>query len=145
MRSIGLRLQRLLPAAVVLVTMSCGAHVPGAAVTRPPGATAKVSGVVLTAPTCPADPVYHACRPRPLADVEVQARSASAAVMASARTGADGRYTLQVGPGSYLLVVVTTGVFPRCPHVRVSAVSGTAIRADITCDTGLRLPGPPAA
>jgi hypothetical protein len=89
--------------------------------------------------------VYHACRPRPLGDAEVQARSASAAVMASARTGADGHYSLKVGPGSYLLVVVTTGVFPRCPHVQVSAVSGTAIRADITCDTGLRRPGPPAA
>lgn len=118
---------------------------PGAAATRPPGATAKVVGVVLAAPTCPADPVYHACRPRPLGHVEVQARSAGAAVKASTRTGADGHYTLQVGPGSYLLVVVTTGAFPRCPHVRVSAVSGTAIRANITCDTGLRSPGPPSA
>jgi hypothetical protein len=124
-----------------------GPATPGATGTRSPGATAVISGVVAASPTCPADPVYHACRPRPLPDVEVQARSPGAALIASVRTGADGRYSLRLGPGSYLLVVVTTQVLPKCPPVPVSVRSGSAaaIRADINCDTGMRPVSGPAA
>lgn len=169
-RSIAPYLQRLLPAVVVLATVSCGARAPGTTVpaapaapgtTAPaatpttsaaPGATptrsarasSVIFGVVQAGPTCPVDPVYHACRPRPLGDVVVQARSPSSVLMASARTRADGHFSLQLGPGSYVLVVVITQLFPRCPRLTVSIGSGTAIRADIKCDTGLRQPGPPA-
>jgi len=172
-RSIGPYLRRLLPAAVVLLIVSCGTSVPGATAsgasgasaqsatpgatatpaqsaassgtaTRPPAATAVISGVIQASPACPADRVYHACRPRPLGNVEVQARSPSAGVTASALTEADGHYSLRLGPGSYLLVVVITQVFPRCPQVPVSVGSGASIRANITCDTGLRHLGPPA-
>jgi len=102
-----------------------------------------IFGVILAGPTCPVDPVYHACRPHPLGDFEVQARSPSAAVLASAWTEKNGHYVLRVMPGSYVLVVVTTHVFPRCPHIPVSIGSGTTIRADISCDTGIRLPVSP--
>ena len=176
MQSIGPYFRRLLPVAVVLVTVSCGTSVPGAAgpgatapsaspaksatpgasatpaqsaapsgtATRSPGATAVIFGVIQASPACPVDRVYHACRPRPLGHVEVQARSPSAGVMASALTQADGHYSLRLGPGSYLLVVVITQVLPRCPHVPVSVGSGASIRTNINCDTGLRLRGPPA-
>ena len=162
-RSIRPYLRRLLPAAVVLVTVSCGARVPdttvpasstpgatatpaksvapSTTVTRPPGATAVIFGIVQAVPACPADRVYHACRPHPQGGVVVQARSPSAGVMASARTETDGHYSLQLRPGSYLLVVETTHVFPRCPHVLVSVGSRAAMRADINCATGLRHPG----
>jgi hypothetical protein len=177
-RSIGPYLRRLLPAAVVLLTVSCGTSVPGATgpgatvpgstatpaksatpgatatpatsaapsgtATRSPGTTAVIFGVVQASPACSVDRVYHACRPRPLGHVEVQARSPSAGVMASALTEADGHYSLRLGPGSYLLVVVITQVLPRCPHVPVSVGSGAAIRANINCDTGIRRLGPPA-
>jgi hypothetical protein len=170
MRSRGSPLWRLLPAAGVLVTASCGVSAtgtiaPGGSATstatassaEPPtasampnathtgsaGATAEIFGVVQAGPSCPVDPVYHACRPRPLGHVEVQARSPSAGLVASARTQADGHYTLHLGPGSYVLAVVTTEPFPKCPHTPVSIGSGAAIRANITCDTGIRQPGPP--
>lgn len=116
----------------------------GPAATRPPGASTVIFGVVQASPACPVDRVYHACRPRPLGDVEVQARSPSAEVMAIALTEADGHYSLRLGPGSYRLSVVITQVFPRCPQVPVSVGSGAAIRANINCDTGLRHLGPPA-
>ena len=173
MRSIGPYLRRLLPAAVVLLTVSCGPSVPGATgpgptatpaksatpgatatpapsaapsgtATRSPGATAVIFGVIQASPACSIDRVYHACRPRPLGHVEVQARSPSAGVMASALTEADGHYSLRLGPGSYLLVVVITQVLPRCPHVPVSVGSGASIRTNINCDTGIRRLGPPA-
>jgi hypothetical protein len=159
----------LIPAAVVLVTASCGTRVAGTAVptgsaapdaagaaatrtisaapaatpTRSSsGSSVVIFGVVQAGPVCPVDPVYHACRPRPLGHVEVQARSPGAAVVASARTQTDGHYSLHLGPGSYVLVVVTTQLFPRCPHTLVSTGSGAPVRANINCDTGIRAPGP---
>lgn len=166
-RSVGSYVRRLLPAVVVLATVSCGARVPGTTVpaasarpaasavptrsavpgakaTRSPNATSVIFGVVQAAPACPVDPIYHACRPHPLGDVEVQARSPGTRVMASARTETDGRYSLHLRPGSYVLVVVTTQVFPECPHMLVSIGSGAVIHTDITCHTGLRHLGPPA-
>jgi hypothetical protein len=77
-------------------------------------------------------------------NVDVQARSPTGGVMASAPTAADGHFSLRLGPGSYLLVVVITQIYPRCPHVLVSVGSGAAIRANISCDSGVRHLGPPA-
>jgi hypothetical protein len=134
------------PARSATTTTPARSAGPGTTATRPPGATAVIFGVVQASPACPVDRVYHACGPRPLGHVEVQARSPMGGVMASAPTEADGQYSLWLGPGSYLLVVVITQVFPRCPHVLVSVGSGAAIRANISCDTGIRLRhlGPPA-
>lgn len=115
---------------------------PGATATRPPGATAVIFGLVQAGPSCPVDRVYHACRPHPLGDIEVQARLPSTMVAASARTETGGHYSLTLAPGRYLLVVMTAQMFPRCPHVLVSVRSGSAIRANINCDTGLRQPEP---
>ena len=165
-RSIGPYLWRLLPVAVVLVTASCGVRAAGprapgpsaapsstaasatpagstaagATPTRSAGGAAVIFGVVQAGPACPVDRVDHACRPRPLGHLEVQALSPSAGLVASARTQTDGRYTLHLAPGSYMLVVVTTQIFPRCPHPLVSVASGAAIRANINCDTGIRGP-----
>lgn len=138
---------RLLPAAVVLVTAACGSRVagatvpaaPGAATTRSAAATGVIFGVVQAGPTCPADPVYHACRPRPLADAELRALPARAGSIRSARTTTDGHFSIRLRPGDYVLTVVTTAGFPKCPQVRVSVRSSVAVRANITCDTGIRL------
>lgn len=158
-------LQRLLlPAAVVLATASCGVRAlhtsvpaasgppggtgspvrsaksaaPSAAARRPPAGTAVIFGVVLASPACPVDRVYHACHPRPIGGAEVQARTAIAGVVATARTGTDGRFTLRIKPGSYLLVVRTPQVFPRCPRALVTLGSGATVRTHINCDIGLR-------
>jgi Carboxypeptidase regulatory-like domain len=161
----------LLPAAAVLATVSCGTGAPGtnvpagpaapgttatparsataassatpATATRSPGATAVIFGVVKVGPSCPADRVFHACRPHPLANVEVQARSPGTGVVASARTGTDGHYSLRLRPGSYQIVVVIAQIVPRCPRVPVSVRSGAAARSDIKCDSGIRTRGPP--
>src|SRR5260370_7383083 len=85
MRSVGSRLWRLLPVAVVLVTAACGSRVAGpaahgSATTRPAAATGVIFGVVRAGPTCPIDRAYHACRPRPLDHAHLPAPPAPTAL-----------------------------------------------------------------
>jgi hypothetical protein len=120
-----------------------GAAVPAApdpATTRPAAATGVIFGIVQAVPTCPVESAYHACRPRPIGDAELRARSARTGLTFSARTSTGGHFFVRLRPGEYVLTVATTAVFPRCPPVGVSVRSGTAVRTNITCDTGIRLP-----
>jgi hypothetical protein len=147
-RSIRSWLGRLVPAAVVVVTASCGGRVAGATVPaapspatpRPAAAAGVIFGVIRAGPTCPVDRVYHACRDRRLGNLDVQARPARTGVVFSARSNADGHFSVRLRPRNYLLTVLTTTTFPRCPQVPVSVRSGATVRARITCDTGIRLP-----
>ena len=70
----------------------------------------------------------------------MRARPAGTGLASSARTGTDGVFAIRLRPGIYVLTVLTTAVFPRCPQARVWVRPGMAVRANITCDTGIRLP-----
>lgn len=147
-RSVGTNLLRLVPVAAVLLAVSCGTQPAVPAATATPsggstgGSTAVVSGVVKAVPACPGDRVAHACSPHPLANVRVQADSAGARVTSSSVTGADGRYSLQVGPGSYVLRAPAS---LRCRPVPVTVSPGAAIRADLTCTVSLASAPPDSA
>jgi hypothetical protein len=78
------------------------------------------------------------CKPRPVGDVRVEARSLSAGVVASTHTRANGHYSFRLGQGRYMLVAVTRQVLPRCPYVQVSVTSPAPVSADIHCDSGIR-------
>jgi hypothetical protein len=132
-RPVGPNLLRLLPVAAVLLIVSCGTNpaAPAATATPAPATpTAVVFGVIKAVPACPADRVAHACSPHPLADVRVEADSAGTQVISSSVTGADGRYSLQLGPGRYVL---RAPVSLRCRPVPVTVPPGAAIRVDLTC------------
>jgi len=105
---------------------------------RPSGPTALISGVVAARPGCPVERPSRLCKPRPVGDVLVEARSLSAGVTASTRTHADGHYSMRLGQGRYVLVAVTRQALPRCPHVPVSITSPAAVHANIRCDSGIR-------
>jgi hypothetical protein len=135
-RPVGPNLLRLLPVAAVLLVMSCGTNPAGPAASTQ---TATVYGVLKAVPACPADRIAHACNPHPLTDVTVQADSAGARVISSSVTGADGRYSLRVEPGRYVLRAPTS---LRCRSVPVTVSPGTTIRADLTCAVNL-VPVPP--
>jgi hypothetical protein len=129
----------LLPAAgLVLVSASCGVRPAATGAAQPSGAAALISGVVAASPGCPVERPDRACKPRPLGDVRIEARSLPAGVTASTRTRADGHYSFRLGPGRYVLVAVTGQVVPRCPHVLVSVMSPAPVRANIHCDSGIR-------
>jgi hypothetical protein len=139
MRWFGPQARWLLPtAALVLVSASCGVRPAGTGSAQQSGPVTLISGVVEASPGCPVERPSRLCQPRPLADVRVEARSVPAGVTASTRTHADGHYSLGLGTGRYVLVAVTKQVIPRCPHVLVSVTSPAPVRANISCDSGIR-------
>lgn len=77
------------------------------------------------------------CPPRPV-DAEISAQNGEGAVVASTRTDADGNYTLALQPGEYTLVVDTGAALPFCDPVTVSVQVDRPMRADLSCDTGIR-------
>jgi hypothetical protein len=140
----------LAAAGLVLATVSCGVRpaatgsaqpsgsVQASGPGRPSGPTALISGIVAARPGCPVERPSRLCKPRPVGDVLVEARSLSAGVTASTRTHADGHYSMRLGQGRYVLVAVTRQALPRCPHVPVSVTSPAAVHANIRCDSGIR-------
>ena len=139
MRWLGPLARWLLPtAALVLVSASCGVRPAGTHPAQSSGPTALISGVVEASPGCPVERPSRLCKPRPLGEVRVEARSLPAGVTASTRTRADGHYSFRLGRGRYVLVTVTRQVIPRCPHVLVAVTSPAPVRANINCDSGIR-------
>lgn len=94
-------------------------------------------GYVTAGPTCPVERPDQPCPPRPVA-ATIDARDLGGATVASTQSDSYGRYALALSPGSYLLVVVTPSGWPRCPDTRVTVQARAAVRADISCDTGIR-------
>ena len=139
MRWSGPQARWLLPAAaLVLVSASCGVRPAGTGSAQPSGPITLVSGVVEASPGCPVERPSRLCKPRPLGDVRVEARSVPAGVIVSGRARADGQYSLRLGRGRYVLAALTRQVVPRCPHVLVSVTSPAPVRANINCDSGIR-------
>jgi len=101
----------------------------------PPAGTGAY-GTVSAGPTCPVERVDHPCPPRPVS-AEVDARQGGRTV-ASTTSNAQGDYSIRLAPGGYTLVVVTNSAFPRCNPVDVTVPPGSPVRADISCDTGIR-------
>ncbi|NUP75728.1 MAG: carboxypeptidase regulatory-like domain-containing protein [Sinomonas sp.] len=94
-------------------------------------------GYVTAGPTCPVERPGHPCPPRPVS-ASIEARKPDGVTVASTFSDSYGRYALDISPGSYLLVVVTPSPFPRCPETPVTVRPGSAARADVSCDTGIR-------
>jgi len=94
-------------------------------------------GTVSAGPTCPVQRVDSPCPPSLLA-VQVEATDAAGRIVATARSGTDGRYEMALPPGTYVLKVVGTGPFPRCPNPSGAVTQGMLTTVDISCDTGIR-------
>ena len=136
---IGRPARRLLPAVgLVLLSASCGVRSATTGPAQPPDSTVLLSGVVEASPGCPVERQGHPCKPHPVGDVRVEARSRPGRVAASTQTSADGHYVLRLGHGRYVLVALPTQAFPRCPQVPVSITSSAPVHANIKCDSGIR-------
>jgi hypothetical protein len=139
MRWFGPQARWLLPtAALVLVSASCGVRPAGTASAQPSGPVTLVAGLVEARPGCPVERPSRLCKPRPLSEVRVEARSLPAGETAITRTRADGRYSFRLGKGRYVLVPVLRQVLTRCPHILVAVTSPAPVRANINCDSGIR-------
>lgn len=102
------------------------------------GSAPGVYGLVTAGPSCPVERQGQSCPPNAVSGARVDAQAADGHVVASARTSANGGYSVVLGPGRYTLVVTTGSAYPRCPATPVTVSAGAASRADISCDSGIR-------
>jgi hypothetical protein len=98
-----------------------------------------IRGSVLLAPTCPVETVESPCPARPLAGVPVRVVDADGNVFASAVSGDEGAFTIDVAPGSYLLTAsIEEDPARSVKPVRVEVRAGEVVHADVLVDSGIR-------
>ena len=98
-----------------------------------------IRGSILLAPMCPVESTESPCPGRPLAGVTVRVVDADGNVRASAVSGDDGAFTIDVAPGSYLLTAsIEEDPARSVAPVRVVARAGEVVHADVLVDSGIR-------
>jgi carboxypeptidase family protein len=107
-----------------------------------PAADQAITGIVTAGPVCPvvSDPPDPSCEDRPVAGAEIVVRNESGDEVARARTGADGTFSVSVGPGRYELVPQPVeGLMGTAAPVEVTIEEGVpGERIEISYDTGIR-------
>ena len=131
-----MRPKRTLPV-VALALLGAAAPLAGAA---SPGG---IRGRVTSSPTCPVErvPPDPACAPKGFAATVRIFRLTDQQTVRRLRTGADGRFTVQLRPGRYGVVARPTagGPLPRCGGSVTAVVhSGKQTRVALGCDSGIR-------
>jgi hypothetical protein len=98
-----------------------------------------IRGSVLLAPTCPVETTESPCPGRPLAGVPVRVVDADGNVRASAMSGDDGAFTIDVAAGSYLLTAsIEEDPARSVKPVRVEVRVGEVVHSDVLVDSGIR-------
>jgi hypothetical protein len=118
--------------------------------TVPPGSTSTsanvatgVQGTVLFGPACPVERIPPApeCDPRP-GPARIEVARADGGVAAEATAGVDGRFTVSVGPGTYVVTAVATAPGPgrgcQVQPRRATVAAGSVTTVRVSCDTGIR-------
>ncbi|HET7691089.1 MAG TPA: hypothetical protein VFK41_11940 [Nocardioidaceae bacterium] len=105
-------------------------------------APSGIEGTVLLGPQCPVEVEGQPCDDTPAAGVEVTVHVqlpgesyTAGAVVATAMTDAEGRFTVVVEPGEY---VVTAAAGMSCELMDARVVEGEYVVVDVPCDTGIR-------
>jgi len=104
-----------------------------------PSGDSGVRGTVLLGPTCPVESMESPCPDRPLADVEVQVLQRGD-VMVTVRSDGNGRFTVALEPGAYVLqaVVEEGGPAMSAKPVDVTVTSGAFADVTVPVDSGIR-------
>jgi hypothetical protein len=129
-------MRNVLLAALVLVVAACGAYqFPGG---PSPGA-GTVAGLVTVIPCGPVEPPqpgFAPCKMRPSIGLEIDF-ALDGGTVRSAKTGSDGRYSIELPAGTYRVSVRNyMRVISGPPTVTVTA--GSTIVADYVLDSGIR-------
>lgn len=119
------------PLALGLLLAACGA--PAAQ----PGT--GIQGIVQVGPTCPVERLNSPCPPRPLA-ATIVVRDGNGADVTRFHSGADGRFKVNLAPGSYTLVGLAVGssFLPRPIPTFVTVTQGTYASVTVQYDSGIR-------
>jgi hypothetical protein len=102
-------------------------------------AVGTIRGAVLLAPTCPVESIESPCPGRPLAGVPVLAVDDQGNVRADTVSDDDGRFAMDVAPGTYLLTAsIQEDPARSVKPVRVDVVAGEVVHSDVVVDSGIR-------
>ena len=128
----------LLRLALVAFALACGCGSASGQVSH-----SGVVGRVLAGPTCPVErvPPDTGCAPRPLAARLRITRTGGSASGRVVRSGSDGRFRVELGPGRYTITPLRRAgsPFPRPgPPQTVTVRPGHYSRVTVTYDTGIR-------
>src|SRR5438445_10801356 len=122
---------RIISVALALMVAACGtpAAQPGTG----------IQGTVQAAPTCPVERINSPCPPRPLA-ATVVVRDGTGAEVARFHSGGDGRFKVDLRPGTYSLVGLTIGStsLPRPIPTSATVSQGSYTSVNIEYDSGIR-------
>jgi len=104
-----------------------------------PAVDSGIRGKVVLGPQCPVLEPANPCPDRPF-QADVQVVDTAGHVVATAHSGTDGRFSLRIAPGSYVLKPLspTPGTFPFGKDVAVTVRPHQVTRATVTFDTGIR-------
>ena len=120
---------------LVFLIAACGAyHLPGA-----PSGTGTATGTVLAVPCSPVESNLKPCAGRPVPDVQVAFVKGD--VTANAVTDSNGKFTIELASGTWLVHVKTyMRLLSGPPQVIVAA--GETVTANYVLDSGMRVPAP---
>jgi len=119
---------------IAVLALGCGAEREAAG-----PADSGVRGVVILGPSCPVVQENVPCPDEPFeAEIQVVAPG-SREVVATARSGKDGRFVIRLGPGRYVLEGISPGeAFPFAKPVDVTVRPHAFTSATVAFDTGIR-------
>jgi len=96
-----------------------------------------IQGTVLLGPTCPVETIEHPCPVRPIvADVVVS--STDGKRVAGVRSGDDGRFSVAVPPGEYVVTVVELNGVQFAKPLSVTVRDGRFVEVTVSVDSGIR-------
>jgi len=121
----------MLSIAIALAIAACGtpAAQPGTG----------IQGSVQVGPTCPVERINSPCPPHPMA-ATVVVRTGNGAEVTRFHSGPDGRFKVDLAPGSYTLIGLTVGssFLPRPIPTSVKVTPGTYTVVNVEYDSGIR-------
>ena len=107
--------------------------------TQPAKAGTGLQGTVTIAPTCPVQRVGGPACVAPLA-ATISVRNTSGQEVSRFRSASDGTFKLDLAPGTYTLVGISSGPagLPRPIPVTVTVVDGQYAQVNVMFDSGIR-------
>ncbi len=123
-------------ALVVGIAAAFDAGAAGGARTRPPNS--GIRGIVLYGPTCPVERPGNTCERPYVANLSFQ-RAALRGATAHARSGTDGRFSVRLAAGRWLVKVnAGASLYPRASSRVVSVTARHFTNVTIQVDSGIR-------